>query len=170
MTITTKYPFFSSALSRVLEGRGPVDHEEVAKGLGFKTSITFAMWLVGHSLPRLTLLPALAAAIGVPHEDLLLTWLADSDRENTFSYHQLAAQLMGVPPANDLFSGERVNSATPWLSGPFHPQSGAELVAGVEDDPPVGVFSRLGPVRRAGTDFRPRFRFRRLVSQSRWSA
>jgi hypothetical protein len=54
--------------------------------------------MAGSALPRLTLLPALAAAIGIPHEDLLLTWLADSDRENTSSYHLLAAQLMGVEP------------------------------------------------------------------------
>jgi hypothetical protein len=140
MTITIKYPLFSSVLVRALEGRDEIDHDAIAKKLGLKTSVVFAMWLAGHSLPRLTLLPALAAAIGVPHEDLLLTWLADSDRENTSSYHLLAAQLMGVDPANDLFSGERMNSSTPWVYGPFHPQSAAELVAGMEDEPPPGVF------------------------------
>lgn len=87
------------------------------------------MWMAGHSLPRLTLLPALAGAIGVPHEDLLLTWLADGDKENTSSYHLLAGQVMGPDAANDLFSGERANSSSPWSAMAAMPVSAAEMMA-----------------------------------------
>ena len=106
--------------------------EKLSRELGHKTNVTLTMWLAGRALPSLSHLPALACAIEVPFEDLLLPWLADHDPGNAQRYHLMAGQIIGPDAANDLFSGDRVNSSSPWLAMPCRPVSAAAMMADSE--------------------------------------
>jgi len=138
MTTAITHELFSSVLRRLFQSRDGTDHRSVSHELGYRGTAFLEMWLDGKVLPPLGRLAELANAIDVPLEDLLLPWLAERDPEHAQRYRIIAAQLLGLRQADDLLSGARENSATPWWGG-IAPMSAAELVSEMEN-PPLGVY------------------------------
>jgi len=138
MTTPITHNLFSSVLCRLFQSRDGTDLKTISHQLGYRGTAFLEMWLEGRVLPPLDRLPELANAIDVPLEDLLLPWLAERDAEHAERYRIIAAQLLGRRQADDLLSGARENSATPWWGG-IAPMSAAELVSEMEN-PPLGVY------------------------------
>jgi transcriptional regulator with XRE-family HTH domain len=108
----------------------------VAATVGYRGKAFITMWAEGRSLPPLARLPQLANAFDVPLEDVLLPWLADYDPQHAERYKVIAAQLMGLEVAEDLFSGARENAQRPWWGRPRHSLSSAEVVSAMKAPPP----------------------------------
>jgi hypothetical protein len=140
VTIQTRYPLFASVMARVAESLDNFDHSRLALELGYKSRHLIDTWFSGTALPPQTRLPDLANALGLPLEDFLLPWLADQDPEHVHRFQIITAQMMGLEPAVDLFSGATKNSDRPWWSLRRRSMSAAEVVSTLDDMPP-GTFS-----------------------------
>jgi transcriptional regulator with XRE-family HTH domain len=114
--------------------------DQLRETLDYKSESIVELWLSGRSLPRLNLLSKLANALQLPLEDVLVPWLIDSDPENGRRYQIIAAQLMGLEVANDLLCGEPADSDAPWFTLRREGCSATEVVIGMGDDAPPGVF------------------------------
>ena len=115
MSENIKYPIFSSVLWRLIEAQKLPEPSMSSGPLGYRNGRMVHMWMWGEALPPVTKLPQYARIAGIPHEHMLLAWLADSDPKNTDSYRAIALRLMGdAEKVGDLFSGAREVSPNPW--------------------------------------------------------
>ena len=117
MTTELKYPLFSSVLWRLIDGQKLREPSMSSGPLGYRNGAMVDMWMWGKALPPLTRLPTFARLAGIPHEHMLLVWLADTDPKNVDAYKTIATERFGDVIADDLFSGARENSDRPWWGG-----------------------------------------------------
>ena len=68
------YTFFSVYLQRHLMRTG-ITINELAEGLGFKTTVSVQLWLRGQALPSSFLLPLLPEVLGVDPVEVWVGWL-----------------------------------------------------------------------------------------------
>jgi len=81
--------------------------------------------------------------VGRPLDELLACWLADTAPEHAIRFKIVAAELLGLPAAEDLFSGERVVDDGIWLNRIGAPMTAAEVALDLHDAP-AGSYQTSG--------------------------
>lgn len=138
MSLPNKHIHFASVLTRIFA----VDEAtpaSISKELGYTSAFFVEAWCSGQQLPSLARVVELSNVIGWPLDELLLTWCADQAPEHTTRFMIILAQLLGLPAANDLFSGNRVVDDAIWLTKVGSPMTAGEVCVEL-DDVPIGSY------------------------------
>ena len=117
MSLTKKHTHFASVLTRIFVVHDATP-ESAAAGLGYRDAFFVKSWCAGTHLPTLAKVVELSNVIGWPLDELVMTWLADTAPEHAIRFKIMLAQLLGLPAANDLFSGKREVDDDIWLATP----------------------------------------------------
>jgi hypothetical protein len=138
MSFAKKHTHLASVLTRIfaLDEATP---ESVAKDLGYRDAFFVKAWCAGAQLPALTTVVDLANHIGWPLDELVMSWLADSAPEHAIRFKIILAQLLGLPAANDLFSGKLEVDDDIWLTKIGPPMTAAAVCLEL-DDVPLGSY------------------------------
>ena len=143
MSSPIKHPYFSSVLSRIVFSLEDTPRS-IATSMGYKNAIFVEAWMAGRSLPPLSRVCDLAAALGWPFDELLIAWLADAAPEHLDRFKIIGAQLIGLPAAENVLSCAPAEDGPDWLTMLERPMTSMEVASKLKEVPRGGYRDNRG--------------------------